>query len=94
MWIDADVVAALREAMNLERARQAESFIRGEAIQFMRQQPASHDANKQLVLSVQPSEPTDVPLRSQPSAPASNLLDELCQKYGFKRPEQPRVVIV
>ena len=35
LWIDADVAAALREAMNLESARQAESFICGEAIQLM-----------------------------------------------------------
>ena len=75
--------------MNLERARQAESFIRSEAIQFIRQQPASHQTNQQIVLSVQPSESKDVP----PSAPTNNLLDELCQKYGFKRPEHPRIVI-
>ena len=79
--------------MHLERARLAESFIRGEAIQFMRQLPASHEANKQMVLSVLTSEPEDVPLRSQPSAPTNNLLDELCQKYGFKRPMNPRIVI-
>ena len=51
--------------MDLERARLAETLILDEVIHFMRQQTAassSHQANKQMVLTVQPSEPEDVPL--------------------------------
>ena len=50
--------------MDLDRARLAETLIRGEAIHFMRQQTtasSSHQADKQMVLTVQPSEPEDVP---------------------------------
>ena len=77
LWLDEDVAVALRRAMDMERVGQAEKLIRGEAIRFMRQQQsASSEASLQFVLAEQPK---DVP----PSAPTTNLLDELCQKYGF-----------
>ena len=94
LWLDEDVTAAHRRAMNMdmEWVGQAEKLIRGEAIRFMRQQSASTEARLEMVLAEHPEEvPTAEPV--PPSAPAPNLLDELCKKYGFKRPEPPVVVI-
>ena len=69
----------------------------------MRQQAAeassSHQANMQMVLVDQPSEPKDVPPRSQSSVlpPEFAFIDDylahLSQKYGLKRTTHPRVVI-
>ena len=97
-----DVKAALRRAMDSERARLAEDLIRREAIHFMRQQTvasSSHQADMQMVLTVQPSEPKDVPPRSQSSAlppefaSTDDYLAHLSQKYGLKRMPRPRIVI-
>ena len=41
LWIDEDIAAALRRAMESQRLGGAESLIRGEAIQFMQQQRAA-----------------------------------------------------
>ena len=56
------------------------------------QQSASTEASIEIVLSDQPAEiPSAEPV--SPSARAPNLIEELCMKYGFKRPEMPVVVI-
>ena len=53
----------------------------------------------QMVLADQPSEPKDVPPRSQPSAlppefaSTDDFLTHLSQKYGLKRTPHPRIVI-
>ena len=79
--------------MDMKRVSQAESLIRGEAIRFMsHQQFASTEANLEMVLAEQPVEaPPAEPV--PPFAPAPNLIDELCKKYGFSRPEPPVIVI-
>ena len=38
IWLDEDITAALRRAMDLQSLSSAESLIRGEAIRFMQQQ--------------------------------------------------------
>ena len=93
LWLDEDVAAALRRAMDMKRIGQAERLIRGEAIRFMsQQQSASKEASLEMVLVDQPEEaPPAEPV--PPSAPAPNMFDELWKKYGFKRPEPPVVVI-
>ena len=69
----------------------------------MRQQAAaassSQQADMQMVLTDQPSEPKDVPPRSQSSAlppeftSTDDYLAHLSQKYGLKRMTRPRIVI-
>ena len=93
LWIDEEVAAALRRAMDMKHMGQAERLIRDEAIRFMsQQQSASSKTNLEIVLADQPEvPPTAEP--APPSAPAPNLFEELCMKYEFKRPEPPAVVI-
>ena len=64
---------------------QVERLICDEAIRFMGQrQSASRETNLKMVLADQP----EVPPTAEPaSAPVANLFEELCMKYGFKRPE-------
>ena len=98
-----DIEAAIRRTMDFEQARRAEDFIRNHAVQFMRQQAAeassSHQANMQMVLADQPSEPKDVPPRSQSSAlppefaSTDDYLAHFNKKYGLKSTTHPRVVI-
>ena len=60
---------------------------------------SSQQADMQIVLVDQPSEPKDVPPRSQSSAlppefaSTDDYLAHLSQKYGLKRMPRPRVVI-
>ena len=55
-------------------------------------QSASSGTNLEMVLVDQPEvTPPAEPLPS--SAPTLNLIDELCKKYGFSRPEPPVMVI-
>ena len=50
------------------------------------QQSASSKTNLEMVLADQPEvSPTAEPVPA--SAPVANLFEELCMKYGFKRPE-------
>ena len=56
------------------------------------QKSAKHRGKLEIALSDQPAEiPSAEPV--SPSAPAPNLSEELCMKYGFKRPETPVVAI-
>ena len=82
LWLDEEVVVALRRAMDMRHMGQAERLIRDEAIRFMSQRQS---ANLEMVLADQP----EVPPTAEPvpaSAPVDNLFEELCMKYGFKRP--------
>ena len=87
LWLDEEVAAALRRAMDMKHMGQAERLIRDEAIRFMGQrQSASRETNLKIVLADQ----AEVPPTTEPvpaSVPAVNLLDELRMKYGLKRPE-------
>ena len=89
--------------MDCEQARRAEDFIRNQVVQFMRQQAtaasSSQQADMQMVLADQPSEPKDIPPRYQSSAlppefaSTDDYLAHLNQKYGLKRMTRPRIVI-
>ena len=97
-----DFEAAIRRAMEFERARRAENIIRNEAVQFIRQQAtaasSSQPADRQLMLADPAPEPEDVPLRTRSSAlplefaSTDEYLAHLSQKHGVKFMTRSRVV--
>ena len=57
LWLDEDITAALRRAMDSQRLGSAERLIRGEAIRFMEQQRAEEQRSQwAMVVVEQPSE--------------------------------------
>ena len=67
LWLDEEVAAALRRAMDMKHVGQAERLIRDEAIHFMGQrQSASRETNLEMVLADQ----SEVPPTTEP-VPAS-----------------------
>ena len=64
LWIDEEVAAALRRAMDMKRMGSAERLIRGKAIRFMQQRSTSKRSNLEMVL-------VDQPVETPPSEPSS-----------------------
>ena len=56
LWIDEDITAALRRAMESQRLGGAESLIRGEAIRFMQQQRAAEQGPQLEMVVFEPNE--------------------------------------
>ena len=75
LWLDEEVAAALRRAMDMKHMGQAERLIRDEAIRFMGQrQSASRETNLKMVLADQP----EVPPTTEPvpaSVPVANMFE-------------------
>ena len=96
LWLDEDITAALRRAMDLQRLGGAESLIRGEAIRFMQQQRSDEQRSKwAMVLYEQPEEiPQPESSSSEPpsSKSAQNLIEEIMMKYGLERINHPPIV--
>ena len=74
LWLDEEVAAALRRAMDMKHMGQAERLIRDEVIRSMGQrQSASRETNLEMVLADQPEVPSTT--ESVPAfVPAINLL--------------------
>ena len=73
LWLDEDITAALRRAMDMRRLGSAERLIHGEAIRFMQQQRSDEQRSKWAMVLVeqpgeipQPSEPEPEPSSSEP----------------------------
>ena len=56
LWIDEDIAAALRRAMESQRLGGAESLIRGEAIRFMQQQRTAEQGPQLDMVVFEPNE--------------------------------------
>ena len=56
LWIDEDIMAVLRRAMESQRLSGAESLIRGEAIRFMQQQKSAEQGPQWDMVVFEPNE--------------------------------------
>ena len=103
LWLNEDIAAALRRAMDYQSLGSAERLIRGEVIRFMEQQRSDEQRSKwAMVLVEQPDEipqpepePEPEPSSSEPpsSGPGQNIIEEIMMKYGLKRQNNPPIVI-
>ena len=97
LWLDEDITAALRLAMESQRLSGAESLIRGEAIRFMQQQRLNEQASKWDMVVFEQNEQTSQPesSSSEPSQTkkSKNIVEEIMMKYGLKRTIHPPIVI-
>ena len=97
LWIDEDIAAALRRAMESQRLGGAESLIRGEAIRFMQQQRSAEQGPQwDMVVfepNEQPSQPESPSSEPPPTKSSTNILEEIMMKYGLERTIHPPIVI-
>ena len=97
LWIDEDIAAALRRAMESQRLGGAERLIRGEEIRFM-QQKRSAEQGPQLEMvvfepNVHPSQPESSSSEPPPTKTSRKIVEEIMMKWGLKRPNHPPIVI-
>ena len=97
LWLDEDIMAALRRTVENQRMGGAESLIRGEAIRFMQQQRSDEQRSKWDMVVFEQNDET-----SQPESPSSeppsteqsrNIVEEIMMKYGLKKTNHPPIVI-
>ena len=97
LWLDEDITAALRRAMDMRRLGGAERLILGEAIRFMQQQRSDEQRSKwAMVLYEQPEEipqPESSSSEPSPSEPGRNIIEEIMMKYGLEKINHPPMVI-
>ena len=81
LWLDEDITAALRRAMESQRLGGAESLIRGEAIRFMQQQRSNEQRSKWDMVVIEQSEEIAQPASSSSESPSSeqsrNIVEEI-----------------
>ena len=97
LWLDEDITAALRRAMESQRLGGAESLIRGEAIRFMQQQRSDEQRPKWDMVVFEQNEQTSQPESSSSEPPSTeqskNIVEEIMMKYGLKKINHPPIVI-
>ena len=97
LWIDEDITAALRRAMESQRLGGAESLIRGEAIRFMQQQKSAEQGPQWDMVVFEPNEQSSQPespsSEPPPTKPSNNIIEEIMMKYGLERTIHPPIVI-
>ena len=69
LWIDGDIAAALRRAMESQRLGGAESLIRGEAIRFMQQQRSAEQGPQLDMVVFEQNEQSSQPESSSEPPP-------------------------
>ena len=97
LWVDEDIAAALRRAMESQRLGGAENLIRGEAIRFMQQQRVTEQGSQLEMAVVEPSENPSQPESSSSESPPTqsreNILEEIMMRWGLKKTIHPPIVI-
>ena len=97
LWLDEDITAALRRAMESQRLGGAESLIRGEAIRFMQQQRSDEQRSKWDMMVLEHNEENPQPAFSSSEPPLTeqsrNIVEEIMMKYGLKKVNHPPIVI-
>ena len=93
LWLDEDITAALRRAMESQRLGGAERLIRGEVIRFMQQQRSYEQRSKWGMVVVEQSEEIPQPASSSSESPSTkqskNIVEEIMMKYGLKKVNHP-----
>ena len=83
LWIDEDIAAALRRAMESQRLGGAESLIRGEAIRFMQQQRSAEQGPQLDMVVFGQNEQSSQPESSSeppPTKTSKNIIEEIMMK--------------
>ena len=97
LWIDEDIAAALRRAMESQRLGGAESLIRGEAIRFMQQQRSVEQGPQWDMVVFEQNEQSSQPESSSSEPPSieksKNIVEEIMMKWGLKKINHPPIVI-
>ena len=97
LWVDEDIAAALRRAMESQRLGGAENLIRGEAIRFMQQQRVTEQSPQLEMVALEPKEYPSQPESSSsehpPTKSSREAIEEIMTKYGLKWGSHPPIVI-
>ena len=96
LWIDEDIAAALRRAMESQRLGGAESLIRGEAIRFMQQKRTAEQGPQLEMVVFEPNEQSSQPDSSSelpPTKTNKEMVEEIMMKWGLKWTNHPPIVI-